>query len=236
MRPFRRWIGPLVVLFSGCVIIFCAGCGVTVPVANSSSGTNGGGGPFPAQPQASISTNPTSLPFGSVTLNTSATQPVTVSSTGNATLQVTTLAVSGSGFALSTPPALPLSLPPGQSATVYVTFTPIASGDATGGLSIASNAANASTAAVALSGTGMTKTWSVDLTWSPPGTGAIVGYDVYRAVSGTAAFMQLNVLPITATMYSDTGVSTGSWDYVVRSVDVSGAVSGPSNVFTAVIP
>jgi hypothetical protein len=234
MRPFRRWIGPLVVLFSGCVTIFCAGCGVTVPVANSSSGPNGGGGPFPAQPQASISINPTSLPFGSVTLNTTATQPVTVSSTGNATLQVTTLAVSGSGFALSTPPALPL--PPGQSATVYVTFTPIASGNATGGLSIASNAANASTAAVALSGTGMTKTWSVDLTWSPPGTGAIMGYDVYRAVSGTAAFMQLNVLPITATMYSDTGVSTGSWDYVVRSVDVSGAVSGPSNVFTAVIP
>src|SRR5690348_17912904 len=61
--------------------------------------------------------------------------------------------------------ALPIS---GQSATLYVTFTPMVAGDATGGLSIMSNAANASTSAVTLSGTGMTKAWSVELTWSPP--------------------------------------------------------------------
>ena len=236
MRPFRRCTGPLVVLFSGCALAFCAGCGVTIPVANGSSG-NTGGTPAPAQSQASISIQPTTLTFGSVVLNTTATQPITVSSTGNATLQITALGASGSGFALSTPPSLPLSLAPGQSATLYVTFTPMVVGDAIGGLSIVSNAANASTSAAALSGTGMTKAWSVQLTWSPPANGnTIVGYDVFRAVSGTGAFTQLNASPIPVTTYSDPGVSTGSWDYVVRSVDVSGAVSGPSNVFTAAIP
>ena len=236
MRPFRRCTGPLVVLFSGCALAFCAGCGVTIPVANGSSGTTGGT-PAPAQSQASISIQPTTLTFGSVVLNTTATQPITVSSTGNATLQITALGASGSGFALSTPPSLPLSLAPGQSATLYVTFAPTVAGDATGGLSIISNAANASTSAAALSGTGMTKAWSVQLTWSPPANGnTIVGYDVFRAVSGTGAFTQLNASPIPVTTYSDPGVSTGNWDYVVRSVDVSGAVSGPSNVFTAAIP
>jgi hypothetical protein len=236
MRPFRRCTGPLVVLFSGCALAFCAGCGVTIPVANGSSGTTGGT-PAPAQSQASISIQPTTLTFGSVVLNTTATQPITVSSTGNATLQITALGASGSGFALSTPPSLPLSLAPGQSATLYVTFTPMVVGDAIGGLSIVSNAANASTSAAALSGTGMTKAWSVQLTWSPPANGnTIVGYDVFRAVSGTGAFTQLNASPIPVTMYSDPGVSTGNWDYVVRSVDVSGAVSGPSNVFTVAIP
>ena len=236
MRPFRRCTGPLVVLFSGCALAFCAGCGVTIPVANGSSGTTGGT-PAPAQSQASISIQPTTLTFGSVVLNTTATQPITVSSTGNATLQITALGASGSGFALSTPPSLPLSLEPGQSATLYVTFTPMVVGDAIGGLSIVSNAANASTSAAALSGTGMTKAWSVQLTWSPPANGnTIVGYDVFRAVSGTGAFTQLNASLIAVTMYSDPGVSTGNWDYVVRSVDVSGAVSGPSNVFTAAIP
>lgn len=236
MRPFRRCTGPLVVLFSGCVLAFCAGCGVTIPVVNGSSGTTGGT-PAPAQSQASISIHPATLPFGSVVLSTTATQPITVSSTGNATLRITALGASGSGFALSTPPSLPLSLEPGQSATLYVTFTPMVAGDATGGLSIMSNAANASTSAVTLSGTGMTKAWSVELTWSPPAGGnTIMGYDVFRAVSCTGAFTQLNASPIAVAMYSDPGVSTGSWDYVVRSVDVSGALSGPSNVFTAAIP
>ena len=236
MRPFRRSTGPLAALFGGCVLTFCAGCGVTVPVVNGSSGTTGGN-PAPAQSQASISIHPTTLSFGSVVLTTTATQPITISSTGNATLQITALGASGSGFALSTPPSLPLSLAPGQSATLYVTFAPTVAGDATGGLSIISNAANASTSAVTLSGTGMTKTWSVQLTWSAPVNGnTIVGYDVFRAISGTGAFTQLNASPIAVTMYSDPGVSTGNWDYVVRSVDVNGAVSGPSNVFTAAIP
>ena len=240
MHPFGRWMGSWGLVFTSCVLGLCSGCGVQIPVASGTSGTSGGGGSGggnPGSSQAMISVNPASLPFGNVTLNTTATQPVTLSSTGTATLQIASVAASGAGFALSVAPALPLNVPAGQSATVYVAFTPAIAGSATGGLRIVSNAANSASTAVILSGAGIEKLWTVVLTWgAPKGGSAIVGYNVYRAASGTRAYVLLNASPMTDTTYSDASPGAGSWDYVVRSVDTSGVLSGPSNVYTAVIP
>lgn len=237
MHPFGRWMGSWVLIFIFCVLGFCSGCGVRIPVASRPSPTGGTGGTSGGSSQANISVNPASLPFGNVTLNATATQSVTISSTGTATLQITSVAASGAGFALSPAPALPLSLAAGQSATLYVAFTPTIAGNATGGLTIASNAANSASAAVSLSGAGIEKVWTVNLAWqAPDAASTIAGYNVYRAVSGTGAYAQLNGSPVTATTYSDASAGTGNWDYVVRSVDANGMLSGPSNVYTAVIP
>lgn len=114
----------------------------TLPIALSGSGTA-------SQPQLSIS--PSSVAFQGVHVGTSASQTVTLKNTGNATLNVGTAAISGSGYTMT---LAPTSINAGTSATFSVTFTPTAEGSDAGSISISSNAPG-SPAAVALSGSGL---------------------------------------------------------------------------------
>lgn len=225
----------------GCIFIFLSGCGVQIAGTSKTNGTSGTGGTGGAPAQASIAVTPGSLAFGNVNLNTTATQTVVIASTGTAPLQISAVTINGNGFALSAAPALPLSVAPGATYTAEVIFAPAATGNTAGGLFITSNATNAPQTSVAMSGSGIQAaqpTWEVDLTWQAPGSSAdpIAGYNVYRAVSGSEAFGQLNAVPVTTTAYVDATVTSGTWDYLIRSVGKSGAVSGPSNVYTAAIP
>ena len=68
-------------------------------------------------------------------------------------MTVSALTVAGTGFAVAGP-ALPLTLYPGQTASVQVSFDPHVAGADTGSLSIASNSSTGSTITVSLSGTG----------------------------------------------------------------------------------
>lgn len=94
--------------------------------------------------------NPTSLSFGSVMLNSTASQSVTVTSSGTTALTISAAAVSGTGFNISGL-ALPLTLNPGQTANLTVSFDPSAAGSVTGAVTLSTNA---TTANIALSGTG----------------------------------------------------------------------------------
>ena len=226
------------ILLAGCLLSLLSGCGARTVSTNTTTGTGGSGGGGGAVSQATIAVTPASLAFGNVTLNTTATQPVTIASTGNAALQVTALAVTGSGFALSAAPALPVSVASGATYTVNVVFAPTVAGDVSGGLAITSNATNTPTLNLGLSGSGMQRTYSVDLTWQVPSSSAdpIAGFNVYRAVSGSGNFAQINSALVTSAAYSDMQTGAASWDYEIRSVDANGTVSAASNVFTAVIP
>ncbi len=110
-----------------------------------------GTGEVPTAPQLSISTG--TLSFGNVTVNSSATQSVTLTSSGTAPVTVNAVAVSGTGFSDSGA-AFPLILNPSQSVTVQVAFDPATAGAATGQLTISSNSTTGGTAFVQLSGTG----------------------------------------------------------------------------------
>lgn len=229
------------VILAGFLLSFLTACGVQIVGTTNTTGTSGAGGTSGtggAAAQASIAVTPGSLGFGNVTLNTAARQTVAIMSTGTAPLQITELAVTGGGFTLSAAPTLPLSLDPGATYTAEVTFVPVANGNAVGALSIASNATNAPAVSMALSGLGVTTSYTVELTWQAPDDhgDSLAGYNVYRAISGSGNFMQLNDAPVRTESYSDPAAGPGDWDYVVRSVDASGAVSSPSNVFTAAIP
>lgn len=103
------------------------------------------------QPQ--ISVVPASVNFGNVTVGLTNTQTVTVSNPGSANLSVTQATVSGSGFGLSAV-TLPLTLVPGSSAALTVSFKAASASSTTGALTLASNAPN-SPLSVMLSGTGV---------------------------------------------------------------------------------
>lgn len=98
------------------------------------------------------SVSPTSLNFGSVSLNTaSATQTITLSSTGTTDLTVGTIAISGDYAQTNNCPA---SLATGSNCTINVTFTPVAAGARTGTLTIPDNGASGGHS-VALAGVGL---------------------------------------------------------------------------------
>ncbi len=103
-----------------------------------------------------------SLSFGSIQVGSSTTASETITNTGGASVTISQVSVTGTGF--SAPGLdLPLTLTAGQSFTFSAMFAPQAAGAVTGGISVISNASNA-TLAISLSGTG---TASGQLTLSP---------------------------------------------------------------------
>ncbi len=107
-----------------------------------------------------ISLSPGSLSFGNVDVDSSTTQTVTVSNTGDADLTVSDITVSGTDAAQFTISPTSFTINAGDSATATVTFAPTSVGNKSASLSIAHNAAG-SPATVALSGTGMAAVISV---------------------------------------------------------------------------
>ncbi len=104
--------------------------------------------------QITLSLSATTLAFGSVNVNTPATQSLTLSSTGPAALTISAATVAGTGFTVSGA-SFPLTLNPNQTATLTVQFDPTTAGAATGQLTLASNSSTGSSTVVTLSGTGV---------------------------------------------------------------------------------
>ncbi len=124
--------------------------------SNSSTGSTStvaltGTGTQATQPQLAVSA--TSLSFGTVTLNTGSRQTLTLTSSGTAALTVNSAKLTGTGFALSGA-TFPMTLNPGQSTTLQVSFDPTTAGAVTGSVTISSNSTSGATTTVSLSGTG----------------------------------------------------------------------------------
>jgi hypothetical protein len=100
-----------------------------------------------------LSESASTLSFGSVTVNSSATQSLTLTSSGTSPVTVNSASISGAAFSL-VGATLPATLNPGQSISLQVQFKPAATGSATGNLTISSNSTTGGTAVVSLSGTG----------------------------------------------------------------------------------
>jgi len=182
-----------------------------------------------------LTANPTSLSFGSVNLGSSAAQTVTLTDTGNSSVSISQISVSGAGFGTGglTPP---LTLPPGQTATFSVAFAPTLAGSVTGSVSVASNATNSPTT-IALSGTGVQLiAHSAALTWLPS-TSLVAGYNVYRGTVSGGPYSKLSSSLIALTTFTDSAVQSGqTYFYVVTAVDASNVESAYSNEISAIIP
>lgn len=186
-----------------------------------------------ASSQSTVAANPTSLSFTNVVVGTSAQQNVAITDSGSANVTFSQVTTTGTGFSVSNP-ALPLTLSPGQSMTLGVTFAPASTGNVVGNLSVASDATN-SPLSVPLSGSAIAQ-HSVALSWTAS-TSTVTGYNVYRSSQSGGPYTKLDSSLITGTTFTDSTVQAGqTYYYVTTSVDSSNIESAYSNEVSAVIP
>jgi hypothetical protein len=189
-----------------------------------------------SRPQLTLASS--SIAFGNVVVDEPATQTVVLTSSGTSALTLSAITVSGTGYSVSGL-SLPLTLAPGASATLNVIFDPttVSSSATAGTVTLASNSSTGA-ASIALSGTGVTPNYAVDLSWVAPtsSTDAVAGYGIYRASNGSASYSLVGTTTGT-TSFVDTTVANGNtYAYYVVSEDASGNISSPSSVYSAKIP
>lgn len=159
-----------------------------------------------AQPQLSVS--PPTISFGNVAVGATGSQSVTLSNTGTAALTISAASASGAGFSANGL-SLPATVNPGQNTTLTATFAPQAAGNASGTLSITSNAPG-SPVVIPLSGTGVQGQLSANP--SPVAFGSvIVGSNSAQVITltnnGTAA-VTISSGSISGTGFTLSGLTT----------------------------
>jgi hypothetical protein len=211
--------------------VFFGGAGSSTSSAAPSAPTS----PVPAVAAAVLSASPSSVSFGSVNVGSGVSQPISLTNSGTTTVTISEVSIAGAGFDASGVSS-GVVIPAGQSATLNVSFTPAASGSATGSITIPSNAA---TVSISLTGTGVqpvAPSYSVSLTWLPSSSSGVIGYYVYRAL-GAGSYTQITPTPVTTTSYTDSTVQAGdTYEYAVTSVSSDGMQSAYSNAAFATIP
>ncbi len=116
------------------VAVLTIGCG----------GTNSTTLQSPAKSQLALTSGV--VDFGSVPVGSSNSQSISITNQGNASVTVSQINISGSGFTI-TSKTLPLSLASGQSVTTTAQFSPSSVGSASGQISFMSDASNSPTSA-----------------------------------------------------------------------------------------
>jgi len=138
-KPVLKLAGVLLLLAG---LMLLAGCqGVSVK-----------GSDTPGQPSGALSLSATKLSFGTVTIGSNQTLSDTITNTGGSSVSISQVSIDGTGFALSGITA-PLTLAAGDSTIFSVKFTPSATGNASGNVTITSTATDSSVA-IPLSGAG----------------------------------------------------------------------------------
>lgn len=183
-----------------------------------------------------LSLNATSVAFGWVRVNTSATQSVILTSVGTAPVTISAATTTGAGFTLPGV-TFPVTLNPGQTLTLNLQFDPSTAGAATGQLKITSNSSTNGAVEIGLSGTGTSH--QVELVWDAPASSAdpIVGFRVSRSLDGGDSFKLITSTLVTQTSFVDKEVQSGlTYVYVVKSVDAVGIESAPSSMTSVTVP
>jgi Abnormal spindle-like microcephaly-assoc'd, ASPM-SPD-2-Hydin len=102
--------------------------------------------------QPGLASTPASVSFGKVVVGASGSASVNLSNTGSASVTISQASVTGTGFSMVGSPT-GQTIPPGQSFSFTAQFSPTSVGNATGTISVASNASN-SPMTIALTGAG----------------------------------------------------------------------------------
>jgi hypothetical protein len=153
-----------------------------------------------ASPQLTLSA--TNLSFGNVTVNTAATQSLTLTSKGTSPVTVNSVSITGAGFTIVAG-TFPVTLTSNQSVTLQVQFKPTATRSTAGQLTISSDSTTGATAVVSLSGTGTTEN---------------------PQLTASATSLQFGSVAVnTSTRLTLTLTSTGTTPVTVNSAAITGA-------------
>jgi len=199
---------------------------VAVPLSGSTSSST-----------KSLVSSISQLSFGNETVGGSATLPVKLTNTGNSSLTISGVTVTGSTAYTVTSGISGATLAAGQSATMNIVFAPKTTGTQSGKVTVVSNATNTAPA-IAVSGTGVSNTsHSVALNWTGSTTASVTGYYVYRSTVSGSSYSRLNSSPTASLKYTDGNVVAGAtYYYVVTAVNSSGGESAYSSQIAAIIP
>jgi hypothetical protein len=184
---------------------------------------------------ALLTPNSTSLLFGNVILGSHGILGVTFTNSGNSSVTVSNVTISGAGFTASGISAGQM-VAPGATATLNITFAPAAILAVTGSVTVTSNATN-SPATISLTGTGIPAiAHSAMLGWTAS-TSTVSGYNVYRGTVSGGPYTKINSALVNTTTNTDSTVLSGlTYFYVVTAVDSSNVESAYSNEVSATIP
>jgi hypothetical protein len=134
-----------------------------------------------------LTASSSSLNFGNVQVGNIRSLSETITNSGGMSVTISQVTPSGTGVTLSGL-SVPVTLNPGQTATLTVNFAPLSSGSLTGGLKLVSDADNP-TLNIALSGTGVT----------PAGTPAVLAANPTSLTFGNVAAASSKTLSQTLT-------------------------------------
>jgi invasion protein IalB len=154
-------------------------------------------------PAPVIQPSPTSLSFANDPVGTTLSQVLIIKNTGTATLTITQITATGSGFSVSGF-SLPLSVNAGQQTTITASLLPTTVGTVSGNISIVSNAPTSPTS-VPLSGTSIAAVLTLGIN---PSTGLSFG----NVTTGTSSPTQ-NV----------TITNTGNSNVTISQINLTGA-------------
>src|SRR5882724_60361 len=183
-----------------------------------------------------ISLSTSSLNFGNEVVGGSIPLGVAVKNTGNSSLTISQVGITGAGFGISGG-FVGATIAAGQTAEMTVVFAPKVTGSVTGKVTVTSTATN-SPNSVSVAGTGISSTsHSVTLNWTASSSTGVVGYYVYRSTTSGTSYSRLNSSPSSAIKYTDGTVGSGTtYYYVVTAVNSSGTESAKSGQVTAIVP
>ena len=166
-----------------------------------------------------LGANPTSLDFGTVQVGSNLRLSDSVTNTGGSTLTISSVGISGTGFALSGI-STPVTLAPAQSATFTVTFTPSSAASASGSVAVTSSGSNP-TLSIPLAGTGTIVAGQLTATPATLPVGSVV-----VGTSGTASgSLNASVANVTVT-----AASTNNSRFTISGLSLPAVISAGKSV------
>lgn len=131
----------------GCIAL--AGCGGITANTNVKTGNGTSGGSV-----GTLSVSPSTVPFGSVAIGSSATGQITLTNSSASPVSVTNIALSGGSFTMDGLGTLPATIAANSTAQLNVQFSPTVDGSASGQVVITNNTVATPSLTIELIGSG----------------------------------------------------------------------------------